>query len=80
MDECRNCGASQGLHHYQIGQCPVGGVEAPVEQVQRWATTTYQEVQDTFTRAEVQAMIDKAIEKHVEQYSHVDPMEAIDYQ
>lgn len=25
-DTCKNCGGSEGLHHYQTMQCPVGGV------------------------------------------------------
>jgi len=39
--KCKNCGADEGLHHFETMQCPVGGYEAPVGRKQRWAATTY---------------------------------------
>lgn len=41
-DKCVNCGADQGLHHYQTMQCPVGGVEAPFGREQEYMTMTFQ--------------------------------------
>lgn len=39
---CKNCGAHDGLHHFETNQCPVSGVEAPIGRVQRWAATTFE--------------------------------------
>ena len=77
---CANCGADRGLHHYETMQCPVGGVEAPIGRKQEWTTTTFRDKQEVFTRDDVQRMIDEAIEKHFEQYTHIDPMEEHYYQ
>jgi hypothetical protein len=41
MRVCRNCGASDDLHHFETNQCPLGGVEAPIGQIQRWMFTTF---------------------------------------
>lgn len=41
LDECANCGGSEGLHHYQTNQCPVGGVEARFDREQEYKTTTF---------------------------------------
>ena len=46
MNNCKNCGADFGLHHYQTNQCPVGGVEAPVGRPQVWMTVTYEQSPD----------------------------------
>jgi len=40
MDECRNCGHWEGLHHYKTMQCPKGG-EAPVGQRQEYLETVF---------------------------------------
>jgi hypothetical protein len=40
-DQCAECGAGNGLHHYQTNQCPKGGVEAPIGKRQEWADTTF---------------------------------------
>lgn len=39
---CKNCGATDGLHHFETNQCPVGGVEAPVGREQLWMKTTFE--------------------------------------
>ena len=76
---CKNCGGWKGIHHYETMQCPVGGTEAPIGRKQEWMSTTFQDKNEVFTRDEVQAMIDEAIQKHVENFDHVDFMEAHDY-
>lgn len=40
-DRCENCGATYGLHQFETNQCPAGGFEAPVGQMQSWAATTF---------------------------------------
>lgn len=40
-DQCVNCGGSEGIHHYQTEQCPVGGREAPDGREQEWKTSTF---------------------------------------
>lgn len=40
--DCANCGASDGLHHYETMQCPLHGIEETREtHKQRWANTLY---------------------------------------
>lgn len=39
---CKNCGATNGLHHFETNQCPVGGVEAALGKKQRWMATTFE--------------------------------------
>ena len=39
---CKNCGGTDGLHHFETNQCPIGGVEAPIGRKQKWATTTFE--------------------------------------
>lgn len=34
---CKNCGADAGLHHYETGQCPLGGFEAAIGRKQEWS-------------------------------------------
>ena len=41
-DNCKNCGADQGLHHCRTMQCPVSGREAPVGRKQEWMDTVYE--------------------------------------
>lgn len=41
IDICDNCGASEGLHHYETNQCPKGGVEAPVNRNQEWQLSAF---------------------------------------
>jgi len=56
-DICKNCGGWKGLHHYQTGQCPVGGVEAPIGRVQDWKVTTFeQEDDEDKLRAQIAAL------------------------
>jgi hypothetical protein len=40
-DICVNCGGWKGLHHWQTGQCPFRGQEAPVGQEQLWLNSTF---------------------------------------
>ena len=49
---CKNCGAWEGLHHYETNQCPHNGPEAPVGKEQLWDATTYQEDNDLLARVE----------------------------
>ena len=42
MSTCINCGADEGLHHFKTNQCPVHGVESPIDRKQEWKTTTFQ--------------------------------------
>jgi len=42
-DECINCGAWKGLHHYETNQCPRNGQEAPLGKLQEWDDAVYQE-------------------------------------
>ena len=42
-DTCKNCGGDYGLHHYQTMQCPVGGVESPLNRKQEYMDTRYEE-------------------------------------
>jgi len=41
---CANCGGERGIHHYLTNQCPVGGVEAPLDSPQAYKTTTFAEI------------------------------------
>lgn len=40
---CKNCGADDGLHNAYTMQCPLSGVEAPLNRKQEWMTTTFEE-------------------------------------
>lgn len=41
-DVCLNCGGDKGLHHYETMQCPLNGIEAPVNaKEQIWENTTF---------------------------------------
>ena len=40
---CCNCGGSFGIHHYKTIQCPVGGIESPIDRKQEWMSTTFLE-------------------------------------
>ena len=78
---CRNCGGDRAIHHYETMQCPVGGREAPVGRPQLWQDSCYEEEgEQMVTMSQVQKMIADALAAHVEQYDHVDVMEAHDYQ
>ena len=60
---CKNCGASQGLHHYETNQCPRGGVEADIDDVQIWANTTYLEDDGLLERiVELEAQVARLLE------------------
>ena len=52
-DECINCGAWKGLHHWETNQCPRNGQEAPIGKLQEWDNTVYQEDNTADLRAEV---------------------------
>ena len=52
-DECINCGAWKGLHHYETNQCPRNGQEAPLGKLQEWDNTVYQEDNTTDLRAKI---------------------------
>ena len=41
-DNCKICGAGEGLHHFETMQCPRNGMEAPVGRKQEWQKTIYQ--------------------------------------
>ena len=41
MKTCRNCGADEGLHHFETNQCPKNGREAPVGKPQLWSKTVW---------------------------------------
>lgn len=43
-DKCGNCGGDRGIHQYRTEQCPVGGVEAPIDRIQEWRTSTFQDI------------------------------------
>ena len=63
MNTCKNCGASQGLHHYQTNQCPVGGREAPIGKPDIWANTTYLEDDGLLERiAALEAQVARLLE------------------
>jgi len=51
-DKCKNCGAENGLHHYQTNQCPVGGREAPIGKKQEWKSTTFEKEEEN-TQAQI---------------------------
>ena len=38
-DNCKNCGAPYGLHHFETMQCPFGGYETIPN---RWDNTHYE--------------------------------------
>lgn len=43
-DVCFNCGASEGLHHYETRQCPKNGIEEYREgHKQIWADTIFED-------------------------------------
>jgi len=52
-DECINCGAWKGLHHYETNQCPRNGQEAPLGKLQEWDNTVYQEDNTSDLRATI---------------------------
>lgn len=39
---CKNCGGDEGIHHFETGQCPVGGREASTGHRQEWKWTTFE--------------------------------------
>ena len=45
-DNCKICGAGEGLHHFETMQCPRNGMEAPVGRKQEWQKTIYQSGED----------------------------------
>ena len=47
-NNCANCGAPEGLHHYKTNQCPVGGREAPMNQRQEYMETTFVEAPNIY--------------------------------
>ena len=55
-DECINCGAWKGLHHYETNQCPRDGQEAPLGKLQEWDDTVYQEDNTAELRATIANM------------------------
>jgi hypothetical protein len=64
---CKNCGASKGLHHWQTMQCPLGGHEQPVGKPDLWTSETYLEQNDDidilFARvAELEAQVKRLLE------------------
>ena len=40
---CKNCGAWEGLHHYETNQCPKNGVEAHYTKKQEYQNTYFKE-------------------------------------
>jgi len=60
-DNCKNCGAGEGLHHFETMQCPRNGIEAPVGRKQEWQKTIYQSDADR-ARAEAAEQRVKALE------------------
>jgi hypothetical protein len=52
-DECINCGAWKGLHHYETNQCPRNGQEAQLGKLQEWDNTVYQEDNTAELRARI---------------------------
>jgi RNA polymerase subunit RPABC4/transcription elongation factor Spt4 len=63
-DNCKNCGAPKGLHHYQTMQCPVGGREAPIGQKEEWMTLVFVEDDDKDETIAAQAATIKRLENH----------------
>lgn len=62
-DTCGNCGADNGLHHYQTNQCPLGGREAPIGRKQEWMTTTFIPAEAIANVRQVRAMVAEINEK-----------------
>lgn len=59
-DICANCGASEGLHHYESRQCPQNGREEYREGYKQiWAETIFQD-------SGIKKFQDKAINMHDE--------------
>lgn len=45
-ENCRNCGYTEGLHHFETMQCPKGGEAAPGRK-QEWLNTVFVPDNDT---------------------------------
>ena len=42
-DICKNCGGWKGLHHYETNQCPIGGREAPIGELQQYSSQVFEQ-------------------------------------
>ena len=65
-DNCKICGAGEGLHHFETMQCPRNGMEAPVGRKQEWQKTIYQSGEDC-ARAETSEQRVKELEAQIAQ-------------
>lgn len=60
-DTCKNCGGWKGIHHYETGQCPINGKEAPLGQKEVYTFTKFEPVTEETTPA-TKAQLDALIE------------------
>ena len=75
-DKCKNCGGWKGVHHFETGQCPVNGHEAPVGKPDVWTFTTFEQEDDKRVALETAAdELSKAAQKIVTQFNDCDSCE-----
>lgn len=65
---CQNCGGSEGIHHCQTSQCPVGGREATGDRKQEYKTSTYVAPLLECSRCEAHAKIAKEARAVIEAF------------
>ena len=74
---CKNCGGEKGLHHWETGQCPVNGKEAPIGKPDVWTFETFQPEEDLSEIEQLRIENKRLQRKNAEYVAEINSLERI---